>query len=938
MKLTSTLFALLFSVVALTAQVVYSDPAFPTATDAVTIFFNASEGTGGLENCNCDVYLHTGVITNQSTSGSDWQNVQTVWGQANDAWKLTPVPGEDNLYSYEITPSINEYYGVGDNVTVEQIALVFRNADGTAEGKDTGGADIYIDVVASSTVLQTVLTSPGGQNLVVAPGEEIEVIANSSLDATLSLFDNGTLLTSTTGTTLEYTITAPNDASTHLIEFTAEADGVTSTKSFQYVVATDVTGSAPAGTEPGITYLSDTEVRFALLAPQKTTAFLLGDFTNWNLSTDFQMQRDGDLFWIDVDGLTAGEYAGFQYLVDGDILITDPYAELILDQGNDPFISEETFPNLPDYPEGQTTGRVGLIRPGFAEFDWQNDDFEPAKKTDLVIYELLMRDFIDAHNYQTLLDTLDYLERLGVNAVEFMPVNEFSGNISWGYNPTYHAALDKYYGDPESFKTVIDELHGRGMAVILDVVFNHAHEDNPYAMLYWDAANFRPAANSPFMNPTAPHNFSVFFDYNHEAAVTRDYFKRVLRYWIDEYHVDGFRFDLSKGLTQNDDGGSFDAFAYDADRIAILKEYADQIWELDPDNYVIMEHFAANNEEIELTDYGMMVWGGFGPHDSYLEASMGYPSNFNSSDYRDRDFNEPHLIVYAESHDEERMMYKNQQFGNSSGDYNVKEKATALERVALTHNFFLTIPGPKMLWQFQELGYDLSINYCPNGTIDESCRTAPKPILWGFVNDPLRAQLYLRTAALINLRTEFEVFETTDFELDQDDQRKVLRLFDQSDEDMDVVVMGNFDVTPRTLIPEFPSLGVWYEFWSGEELIVNAGDMNMNFEPGEFRLYTTEPLEQPVATREVVDAGLALSVFPNPNGGRFTVSYELEAAAPVTLELFDALGRAVAAPLEQTAALGVVDFAPEAQLAPGLYVLKLTVDGQRTVARRVLVR
>ena len=935
MKFISTLSALLLTTFALTAQVVYTEPAFPTATDAVTIFFDASEGTGGLENCNCDVYIHTGVITSQSTSGSDWKNVQTEWGVADPDWQLTPVPGEANLYSYEITPSINAYYGIGDNVTVEQIAMVFRNADGSAEGKDTGGADIYVDVVASTTELQTVITSPNAQNLVVAPGEEIEVIANSSLEGTLSLFDNGTLLTSTVGSSLTYTLTAPNDASTHLIEFTAEVDGETSTKSFQYVVATDVTGSAPAGTEPGITYLSDSAVRFALFAPQKTTAFLLGDFTDWNLSTDFQMQRDGELFWIEVDGLTPGEYAGFQYLVDGDILITDPYAELILDQQNDPFISEETFPNLPDYPEA-TTGRVGLIRPGFEEFDWQHDDFEPAKRTDLVIYELLMRDFLDAHNYQTLLDTLDYLERLGVNAVEFMPVNEFSGNISWGYNPTYHAALDKYYGDPESFKTVIDELHNRGIAVILDVVFNHAHEDNPYAKLYWDAANFRPAPNSPFMNPTAPHNFSVFFDYNHEAAVTRDYFKRVLRYWIDEYHVDGFRFDLSKGLTQNDNGGNFDAFAYDADRIAILKEYTDQIFALDPDSYVIMEHFAANDEEQELTDYGMMVWGGFGPHDEYLEASMGYPANFTSSDYRARGFSEPHLIVYAESHDEERMMYKNLQFGNSSGDYNVKDKETALDRVALTHNLFLTIPGPKMLWQFQELGYDLSINYCPNGTVDESCRTAPKPILWGFLNEPERAQLYLRTAALVQLRTEFEVFETTDFELEQDSHRKVLRLMDQSAQDMDVVVMGNFDVTPRNLTPGFPSTGTWYEFWTGEELDVNNPDMTMNFEAGEYRLYTTQPLQQPVATREVLDTDLALTVHPNPNGGRFAVSYELAAAAPVTLELFDALGRSVAPALRQTAALGVVEMAPHTPLAPGVYLLKMTTEGRSTTQRIVV--
>ena len=930
MKLFNTLLLLCCSVL-LSAQLVYTEPAFPTVNDEVTIFFNAEEGTGGLADCGCDIYIHTGVITNASTSPTDWKHVQTTWGVANDAWKLDPVDGEDNLFTFTVTPSVQEYYNVGDNETVEQIAMVFRNADGSLEGKATGGADIFAPIYASTTELQTILTSPATGNLVVEPGESILVQASSTLDGNLTLTDNGMVVATATGTSLTHTIVAPNTSSTHEVIFTAEADGMTSSKSFSYVVATELTGTAPAGIEPGITYLSDTEVRFALVAPMKTTVFVKGDFTDWNLDTDYQMTRDGDLFWVDVAGLTPDTYHQFQYLVDGEILIADPFSELILDAGNDPFISEETFPNLPEYPIGETTGRVGLIRPGAPDFDWQHDDFEPAKKTDLVIYELLLRDFIDAHNYQTLLDTLDYLENLGINAIELMPVNEFSGNISWGYNPTYHAALDKYYGTPEAFKILIDEAHSRGIAIILDIVFNHAHEDNPYAEMYWNSADFRPADDSPYMNPTAPHNFSVFFDYNHESSYTREYFKQVLRYWIDEYHVDGFRFDLSKGLTQNENG-PFDAGAYDGQRIAILKEYADQIWELDPDNYVIMEHFAANSEEEELSDYGMMLWGGFGPHDDYLEAAMGYQSNFTNSNYMARGWDDPHLIVYAESHDEERMMYKNLQFGNSSGDYDVQELPTALDRIALTHNFFLTIPGPKMLWQFQELGYQLSINTCPNGTVNNSCRTDPKPILWGYLNETDRAQLYLRTAALIKLRTEFDVFETTDYELNVGSYQKVIKLYD---DEMDVVVLGNFDVEDASITPGFPGSGTWYEFWTGEELEVTDVNMSFDFAPGEYRLYTTQPLETPVAVWETLDPNLNFTLSPNPATDRVLVSYQTEEVAPVRITLFDVFGRELQSRDLPSTSYGTAQFELN-ELPRGAYLLKLS-SGSKTAARKLIV-
>ena len=918
------------------AQVVYTEPTFPTDAEAVTLFFDAAQGTKGLEDCGCDVYLHTGVITENSTSPSDWKYVQTQWGVADDDWKLTPVAGSPNLYSYDITPTVRDYYGVPADEAIESISLVFRNADGTLEGKDVGGTDIYAPIYAADGALQINFSSPNSQFLAVELGDVIAVQANASATADLSLYDNGALLASVDdATVIEADITV-NATGNHLVEMVATTAATSDTISFQYVVIDNSTQAAPAGTEPGITYLSDTQVRLALVAPDKENVFVLGSFNDYSLSTDFQMRRDpnGELYWLDVGGLTPGEPATFQYLVDGEILIADPYSEVVLDPFNDQFISAATYPDLPAYPAGQTQGRVTLLRPGQPDYNWQVNDFERPAQTDLVIYELLLRDFLEAHDYPTLIDTLDYLDDLGINAIELMPVNEFEGNISWGYNPSYHMALDKYYGTIEDFKMFVDAAHARGIAVILDVVYNHAFSQNPYVQLYFDGANFRPTPESPYFNVEATHAFNVGYDFNHESPYTVDYVNRVMRYWLEEFRVDGFRFDLTKGFTQNANG-PFDAGAYDASRIAILKNYADVVWNAGGDDtYVILEHFAADSEEQELTDYGMLVWGGFNPHDEYLEASMGYQSNLSRADYRNRGFDEPRAIVYMESHDEQRMVYKNQQFGASSGDYNVKDFDTSLERAETAAAFFYTIPGPKMLWQFGELGYDFPINYCPNGSVDQGCRTDPKPIRWDYLNTEERFELYLVHKALIDLKLNHEVFRTADFTLETADKLKSIHL---NGSDMDVVVLGNFDVTAGDIDPDFQRSGDWYEYFSGETLNVTNVNAPISLEPGEYRIYTTEQLEQPqLTTTRDLPGVVDLAIAPNPvrAGSLVQVRYTSLAAAQYELSLVDALGRTVA-----TRATGRVGAGAQQMhlSAPAAGSYQLVLRSQRGVVRLPLL-
>ena len=197
---------------------------------------------------------------------------------------------------------------------------------------------------------------------------------------------------------------------------------------------------------------------------------------------------------------------------------------------------------------------------------------------------MLLRDFLAAHDWKTLNDTLNYLKKLGINTIQLMPINEFEGNLSWGYNPDYYFAPDKYYGPKNELKAFVDSCHKKGIAVVMDIALNHSFGLSPMVQLYWDAANSRPAADNPWYNTVAKHAYNVGFDMNHESLATRYFTSRVVEHWLTEYKMDGFRFDLSKGFTQtqtcDNSGNNCDVGAmgnYDASRIAIWKKYYDYL-------------------------------------------------------------------------------------------------------------------------------------------------------------------------------------------------------------------------------------------------------------------------------------------------------------------------------------------------------------------------
>ena len=820
-------------------------PAFPVAGEKVTITFDASKGNSGLMGFAGDVYVHTGVITDKSTTNTDWKYVKSPSFSAPDpAVKMTSLGG--NKYSLTLTPALYFSPPVGEKIL--KMAMVFRNGDGTKSGRNVDNSDIYIPIYEAGK-LAVRFTAPEFEPVfdptpkiaVQMIGEDLTVTALASKASNLTILLNGTSFATASNATSVTGKAKATATGVQTVKVTATSSGETAEASFTFTInGTVQVAELPSGAKDGVTFINGGKSAIvSLFAPNKAYAYVIGDFNNWTTDAPYFMKKtpDGNRWWIQVDNLDASKEYAYQFLVDGKIRVADPYSEKVLDQNNDGFISAITYPSLKAYPVGKTSGIVSVMQGNQMAYPWAVPTFTRPAKNNLVIYELHLRDFVAAHSYNTLKDTLNYLDRLGINAIELMPINEFEGNNSWGYNPSFYFAPDKYYGTKNALKLLIDECHKRGIAVILDMVLNHSFGQSPMAQLYFNQAAGTPADNSPWFNVEPKHPFNVGYDFNHESAATKTFSKNVMKFWMQEYKVDGFRFDLSKGFTQKN-SGTTDAGVgpwgnYDLSRIAIWKEYNDYMKSIDPNNfYVILEHFAADQEERELAGMGMMMWNNI--NHNAIEATMGYVSTSDLSRgvYKSHGFTgSENLITYMESHDEERMMFKTMSFGNSSGSYNTKNLATALKRHEAAAVFLLGMPGPKMIWQFGELGYDISI--------DQNGRTGEKPIKWDYNNVAERKALYNLYSKMIKLKINNPVFANTDFTYDLAGGVKYIQFKSAG---TNVLIVGNFDVTAKLASATLPSNGTWKDQLNGQTISVSGGMYSETLQPGEYHVYSSSPL------------------------------------------------------------------------------------------------
>ncbi len=709
---------------------------------------------------------------------------------------------------------------------------------------------------------------------------------------------------------------------------------------FQYAVdPIPIEQVRPEGITDGTNYHSDdyTRATLSLLAPNKDFVYMIGTFNDWQLSDEYLMKKDGERFWLEIKNLTPGKEYIFQYFVDGKIRMADPYAHKISSQFDDgQILSEKRYPELMPYPFGKTTESASYLQTKQQPYQWQVNNFDPPDKADLVIYELLIRDFTDERTYQAVADRLDYLQALGINALELMPVMEFEGNISWGYNPSFMLAPDKFYGTENVLKKLIDQAHARGIAVILDITLNHSFGRGSLVRLYNQGLYGAPTSDNIWLNSSPKHDFNVGYDFNHESAYTKKYVDRVNRFWLKEYRVDGFRFDLSKGFTQRNTLGNVELWGrFDPTRIAILQRMADSIWAYKPNTYVILEHFADNNEEIVLSDYGMMLWGNAN-HD-FRNAAKGNPSNIGWSYYGQRGWSHPHLVSYMESHDEERLAWDVLLSGKKTDDYNARDTATALDRIKLCAAFFFTVPSAKMLWQFGELGYDIELN---------DNRLAIKPTRWEYLEEPKHKALYYVFSSLIKLKTSHAAFKEGDFSWQPSGPYKWIKIVHN---DLNISIMGNFGTVDQRVAAEFVKVGTWHNYFSQESINVDDPNIEILLRPGEFHIFTDKPIDNflndtvPVSYNNIITGvednlvSQQITVYPNPVQNELTISRSaLPPGKNATITLYNLLGKKVMtlAPKNTTEQKSIkinLNY-----IASGTYILKYT--DEHTVAFTRIVK
>lgn len=755
LKLTSLLAILALAIPALRAQVVTTEPTpLYDNSENVVIYFHANEGNKGLMNLpeSTAIYAHTGVITSNSKNDSDWKYVVSDWDKNIDKCKMTYV--SPNLYSLKIG-NIKEFYGItSSSEVVTKLVFVFRDASGNKTGKAAGDKDITVDVI--STALQVSLTKDTEATTISASNPTVTFTLTSNQEAErMWISINGTsMIEKENATELSYTYTF-TEKGAYNVYGNVVVDGKTTSRSIKltYVEESELK-DYPGGTpKPGTVRNADGSVNFCFAAPLKLSVELIGSWMDFNEENAVKMYRqnvDGiNYFWTTVNGLDADKPYLYYYFVDGTYRVGDPYARLVLDPYNDKYIPSSVYPDIPEYPS-QIKNKIFLAvyQENINDFTWTDNTFKPVDKKDLVIYELLLRDFTGTEGQakgngtvRQAIEKLPYLKSLGVNAIELLPINEFNGNISWGYNPNFYFAPDKAYGTPDDYKEFINLCHENGIAVILDMVFNQTDGQHPWYVMYSPGQN-------PMYNLDAPHAYSVLNDINQGHPLIRQQWRDVVKYWMEEYHVDGYRFDLVKGLGDNTsyvNNGDAATNAYNATRVANMHAIQEAMDEVNPDAIFINENLAGPKEENEMAEFGMLNWA------NVNEAGCQYAMGFKSNSGLNRMYakNDGRVInstvAYLESHDEQRLAYKQIKFGQGQVKNN---HALAMRRIGSAAAQMILCPGAHMIWQFSEMG-----NAQNTKNDDGGNNTDPKIVNWNLLDDPANRGLMENYSSLISIRT-----------------------------------------------------------------------------------------------------------------------------------------------------------------------------------------
>ncbi len=555
--------------------------------------------------------------------------------------------------------------------------------------------------------------------------------------------------------------------------------------------------TTPLGKQPlGATVTAGGTV-FRVWAPNATSAHVAGTFNNWSATQGAMVENQG--FWnLLIPGATAG--AEYKFVFDGTIWRTDPRSRRQVSS-----VGNSVVVNATKYAWGDAA--------------WVTPYFE-----DMVIYELHVGSFSGEGDgvghypgrYRDAADRhLDHLVSLGVNAVELMPLGEFAGDRSWGYNPTFQFAPEGAYGQPDDLKYLVDRCHQRGIGVILDVVYNHmGPSDLADNILEYDGQEiyFYPSGNVYRETPWGPR-----LDYG--RLEVRDFIRDNVHYWLGEYHLDGLRVDATDFIKINADGWS------------VLKDIAQAADLVSPKAIVIAEQLpndVAVTQPIAQGGAGLDVQWNDQFHDALRsaigDAAFGDP-NMAALAAGVNHFGLPNVVNYIESHDEaahQGRVAKAADVSNPGSEF-------AYGRSKVAAGLVLLSAGIPMILQGQEFLEDRNFG---DGQTDR--------IQWKYTVE--HADFLQFTQDLISLRRTQPALRSSSgqnvFHVNDAAGVNVLALhrYAGAGDDLVIVVsLSNNDLDGYAL--GFPQGGDWFEVFNGDASAYggrnhgNAGQVTANGSP-----------------------------------------------------------------------------------------------------------
>lgn len=532
-------------------------------------------------------------------------------------------------------------------------------------------------------------------------------------------------------------------------------------------------------------------IKFELFAPYNKAAALTGSFSDWQ---EIPMTRGEDGYFRTQVDLADGDYQ-YKFRVQSRSWFVEPdqWVEI-----NDPYATDI---------DNDTQNGVVRIKDGQRIVDtyiWQHDDRPLPSDRELVIYEMHVGDFSGGEadryargQYKHIVEKLDYLCELGVNAIELMPVKEYPGDHSWGYNPRYFFATESAYGSTAELKQLIDECHGRGIRVLIDGVYNHSDTESPLTQIdhdYWYHHEPRDLDNSwgPEFNY---HLHDEKLDINPASQFIGD----VVRFWISEYHIDGIRYDAAKHIENYD---FMHWLVAETKQTAGAKPF-----------YNVAEHIP-DTPKITNADGPMDgCW-----HDAFYHTVLAHVTGETFDLEQLKAVLEPkrrgylgltNIVNYLGNHDHERLLAQ-------AGDRQIFDE-DAFKRIKLGAVLVMTAVGIPMVWMGEEFG-----EYKPK-TIDQA------KIDWTLLENEPNHNLFEYYKGLIALRKENQALHTEQINFfHEDPDSKVLAYVRWNDQGSRVVVVANFSdqFLAGYTVPNFPKNGTWHE-WTGDYDLESGEDTFM---------------------------------------------------------------------------------------------------------------